>query len=171
MTTQIPWAILPDRLQPGLDLRAARFQERQQRVDGWNEAIPIRLQFAKVMGFAKSSTHPTHYTQSYTLHASDLPAQRPTSCCRCSGYRAPYTVIPETALSMLPISSGVRFTAAAPTFSSRRCSFVVPGIGTIHGFRASSQAIAIWAGVACFRAAILPSRSTTAWFAFLASGA
>jgi hypothetical protein len=25
-----------------------------------------------------------------------LPAQRPTSCCRCSGYRAPCTVIPET---------------------------------------------------------------------------
>jgi hypothetical protein len=35
-------------------------------------------------------------------------------------------VISETALSMLPISSGVSFTAAAPTFSSGRCSFVVP---------------------------------------------
>jgi len=32
-------------------------------------------------------------------------------------------------------------------FSSSRCSFVVPGIGTIHGFWASSQAIAIWAVV------------------------
>ena len=39
-------------------------------------------------------------------------------------------------------------------FSSSRCSFVVPGIGTIQGFRASSQASAICAGVACFRAAI-----------------
>ena len=29
-----------------------------------------------------------------------------------------------------------------------RCSFVVPGIGTIHGFCASSQASAICAGVA-----------------------
>jgi hypothetical protein len=28
-------------------------------------------------------------------------------------------------------------------FSSSRCSFVVPGIGTIHGFWASSRAIAI----------------------------
>ena len=28
---------------------------------------------------------------------------------------------------------------------------MVPGIGTIHGFWASSQASAIWAGVACFR--------------------
>jgi len=41
--------------------------------------------------------------------------------------------------------------AAAPMFSSRRCSFVVPGIGTIQGFCASGQAIAIWAGVAFFR--------------------
>ena len=67
-------------------------------------------------------------------------------------------------------SSGVSSTAAAPMFSSRRCSFVVPGIGTIHGFWASSQASAIWAGVACFCAAISPSRSTRAWFAFRASG-
>jgi hypothetical protein len=40
---------------------------------------------------------------------------------------------------------------AAPMFSSKRCSFVVPGIGAIHGFWASSQASAIWAGVAFFR--------------------
>ena len=40
--------------------------------------------------------------------------------------------------------------AAAPMFSSRRFSLVVPGIGTIHGFCASSQASAIWAGVAFF---------------------
>src|SRR3989475_177263 len=33
-------------------------------------------------------------------------------------------------------------------FSSRRASLVVPGIGTIHGFRACSQASAICAGVA-----------------------
>jgi hypothetical protein len=30
-------------------------------------------------------------------------------------------------------------------FPSRRSSFVVPGIGTIHGRRASNQASAIWA--------------------------
>ena len=40
-------------------------------------------------------------------------------------------------------SSGVSSTASAPMFSSRRFSFVVPGIGTIHGFCASSQASAI----------------------------
>ena len=39
-------------------------------------------------------------------------------------------------------------------FSFRRGSFVVPGIGTIHGFCASSQASAIWAGVAPLLAAI-----------------
>src|SRR5438093_8498633 len=54
-------------------------------------------------------------------------------------------------------------------FSSRRAGFVVPGIGTIHGFWASSQASAIWAGVARFCAAIVPSRSTKPWFAFRAS--
>ena len=47
-------------------------------------------------------------------------------------------------------SAAVSSMSAAPRFSSRRCSFVVPGIGTIQGFRASSQASAIWAGVACF---------------------
>jgi hypothetical protein len=39
--------------------------------------------------------------------------------------------------------SAVRSTAAAAMFSSSRCSLVVPGIGTIHGFWANSQAIAI----------------------------
>ena len=38
--------------------------------------------------------------------------------------------------------------SAAARFSSRRCIFVVPGIGTIHGFWASSQASAICAEVA-----------------------
>ena len=48
--------------------------------------------------------------------------------------------------------------------------FVVPGIGTIHGFWASSQASAIWAGVAFLLSAILPSRSTRDLFACRASG-
>ena len=50
-----------------------------------------------------------------------------------------------------PISS----IATAPMFSSRRWSFVVPGMGTIHGFCASSHASAICAGVAFFRSADL----------------
>src|SRR5205814_4447884 len=64
----------------------------------------------------------------------------------CSGYRAPCTVIFDAALSMSRRSSAVSSIAAAPMFSSSRCSFVVPGIGTIHGFCASSQASAICTG-------------------------
>jgi hypothetical protein len=37
-------------------------------------------------------------------------------------------------------SSGVSSTETAPMFFSKRCSFVVPGIGTIHGFWVSRQA-------------------------------
>ena len=55
-------------------------------------------------------------------------------------------------------------------FSSKRSSFRVPGMGTINGCWASSRPSAIWAGVAFFRSAMLLSRSTKAWFAFLASG-
>jgi hypothetical protein len=60
-------------------------------------------------------------------------------------YRASCTVIVDTALSMSRRSSAVSSMAVAPMFSSRRCSFVVLGIGTIQGFWASSQASAIWA--------------------------
>ena len=96
---------------------------------------------------------------------------RPTSRCRSAEYRSPCTVICASgAVDVRAGRRGVSSTAAAPRFSSRRCSFVVPGIGTIHGFCASSQASAICAGVAFFRAAIVPSRSTSAWFALRASG-
>lgn len=60
--------------------------------------------------------------------------------------------------------------SAAPRFSSSRCSFVVPGIGTIQGLCASSQASTICAGTACLAAATRPSRSTNAWFFSIASG-
>jgi hypothetical protein len=43
-------------------------------------------------------------------------------------------------------------------------------MGTIHGFWASSQASAIWAGVAFFRWATVPSSPTKAWFARRFSG-
>jgi hypothetical protein len=43
---------------------------------------------------------------------------------------------------------------------------VVPGIGTIQGFCASSQASATWAGAALFLAAMRWTRSTMARFAF-----
>jgi hypothetical protein len=43
-----------------------------------------------------------------------------------------------------------------------RWSFVVPGIGTIHGFCPRSHAIEVCAGVAFLLFAIRPSRSTSA---------
>src|SRR5580658_575263 len=95
---------------------------------------------------------------------------RPVIRCRCSGYRSPSTVIFEAALLISRRSSDESLIATEPMFSSRRDNLVVPGIGTIHGFCASSQASAICAGVAPFCLAILPRRSTTAWFAFRASG-
>src|SRR5207244_10991748 len=63
-----------------------------------------------------------------------LAAQRPVIFSSCSGYRAPCTVIFEAALSISRRSSAVSSIAAAPMFSSRRWSFVVPGLGTFHGF-------------------------------------
>ena len=45
-------------------------------------------------------------------------------------------------------SSSLSSTSAAARFSSSRASLRVPGMGTIHGSWARSQAIAIWAGVA-----------------------
>ena len=66
-------------------------------------------------------------------------------------------------------SSVESVTAVAAMFSSSRASFVVPGIGTIQGFCASSQASAICAGVACLRFAIDSSSATSAWFAWRAS--
>jgi hypothetical protein len=59
----------------------------------------------------------------------------------------------------------------AAMFSSKRVSFVVPGMETIHGFWARSSASAAnWAAVALFRCAVLLSSSTKAWFALRASG-
>lgn len=56
-------------------------------------------------------------------------------------------------------------TSAAATFSSSRWRFVVPGIGTIHGFWARIQASAIWAVVASYSSAMRSRGSTTARFA------
>src|SRR6266516_7937655 len=49
--------------------------------------------------------------------------------------------------------------------------FLVPGIGTIHGFCASSHASAICAGVTRFFSATRFNRSTSAMFAARASAA
>ena len=76
----------------------------------------------------------------------------------------------EAAPSISRKSSDVSLIASEPLFSSRRDNLVVPGIGTIHGFCASSHASAICAGVAFFRSAILPSILTNALFALRFSG-
>jgi hypothetical protein len=50
-------------------------------------------------------------------------------------------------------SAALKEIEVAATFSSRWATFVVPGMGTIQGFWASSQASASWAGEAFLRAA------------------
>ena len=55
--------------------------------------------------------------------------------------------------------------------ADRQCDLCsrVPGMGTIHGFWASSQASAICAGVAFFLLAMSRTSSTIGWLAFRAS--
>ncbi len=65
-------------------------------------------------------------------------------------YLVPTTSICAEAAAISCNSAAVSSMAVAPLFSASRCSFVVPGIGTIHGFFASTQARAICAGVAFF---------------------
>lgn len=54
---------------------------------------------------------------------------------------------PAYACVSLPNSSTVSVTSSAAMFSSSRCSLVVPGMGTIQGRWASSQARATCPGV------------------------
>jgi len=65
--------------------------------------------------------------------AAGLSGQRPVMRSMASGYRAPCTGFSAAPRPISRKSSAVSAIAAAPTFSSRRASFVVPGIGTIHG--------------------------------------
>src|SRR5438105_3747574 len=55
-----------------------------------------------------------------------------------------------------------QFNVGRTQVSSSRSSFVVPGMGTIHDFLASSQASAICAGVTFLRAANAVTTSTSA---------
>src|SRR4030095_558943 len=87
-----------------------------------------------------------------------------------SGNRAPWIAIRDAVLSMSWRSFAVSVTCTASRFSSRRCSFVVPGIGTIQGCCASSHAGAICAGVACFCSAMRFNKSTSARLAARAAG-
>src|SRR5690606_132502 len=58
----------------------------------------------------------------------------PTRSCNCAGYLAPTISIFFNADSMLFNSAALNRTSIAPIFSRKRCNFVVPGMGTIHGF-------------------------------------
>src|SRR5438477_311661 len=74
----------------------------------------------------------------------------------------PFPVALYAAVSISRRSWCVSSISVAPMFSSSRFNFVVPGIGTIHGFCPSNQASAICADVAFFRFAISPNKSTSA---------
>jgi hypothetical protein len=65
------------------------------------------------------------------------------------------------ALNLLEVV-GCQFNRNRAKIFFKAISFVVPGIGTIHGFCASSQASATCAAAAPFRCVIVPSRSTSA---------
>ncbi|HJA80813.1 MAG TPA: LysR family transcriptional regulator [Candidatus Mediterraneibacter intestinipullorum] len=67
-------------------------------------------------------------------------------------------------------SSSVSSTSAACAFSSRRLYFLVPGMGTIHGFFASIHAREICAGVAFFRSAMAVRRPISSRFLSIPSG-
>src|SRR5439155_25469957 len=65
-------------------------------------------------------------------------------CCMCfSDIRSPCTLILEKSVSISRRSADVSSTLIAPKFSFRWSRLRVPGIGTIHGFCARSQASAI----------------------------
>ena len=97
-------------------------------------------------------------------------AQRPVLFSSSSGYRAPLDRdLRGGAVDLLQIL-GRELDRSRPDVLVQALQLPGAGIGTIHGFWASSQASAICAGVAFFRSAMVRSRSTRAWFAFRASG-
>src|SRR5262245_56198155 len=70
-------------------------------------------------------------------------------------YAARYSLRPARSSAAKSWSDRLMFTAA--TFSSRCATFEVPGIGNMTGLRLSTQASAIWPGVASWALA-MPSR-------------
>ena len=98
------------------------------------------------------------YIYSLSGVSASIPNYRPVIRSNSSGYRASCTVIFDAAFSISRRSSGVSSTLTAPIFSSKRDSFVVPGMGTIQDFWASNQARAIWAGVTLFLPQSVSSR-------------
>ena len=90
-------------------------------------------------------------------------AQRPDNAKTPSGYLAPSILMFEEALSMSRNLPGVSSTSAAPRFSSRRDSFVVPGIGTSTAYwQAAKQEARAEQVSPSFVEQICPGRSTKA---------
>jgi hypothetical protein len=67
-------------------------------------------------------------------------ASTPVIASADAGSRSPWMVIRATAAFSSWSSSRLNLTLSAPMFSRRCDSLVVLGIGTMHGFWASSQA-------------------------------
>ena len=112
-----------------------------RHLGGLNEQIPgtassLREGVAKGWSFVSGSSWNVIAFIALTLEQKNTRpvVQRPVICSSFSVYRAPCTVISDAAMSMSRSSSGVGSRETAPRFSSRRCSLVVPGMGTIHGF-------------------------------------
>src|SRR6185436_10089353 len=80
-----------------------------------------------------------HNLLSYFFMGASTPENTRTA----SGRRCPLTSIALTAEFSSETSACVKRTLAAPLFSTMCCITVVPGIGTIQGFCAISQATAI----------------------------
>jgi hypothetical protein len=86
-----------------------------------------------------------------------------------SGYQLPSIWVFDAASFIYCKSSIVNSIFTAPTFSSKRFNFVVPGIGVIQLFELiTSQAIFELVLHFCFATAL--SKSINAWFALMASG-
>src|ERR1700694_3704525 len=100
---------------------------------GEDTDVVVEAFFVLYQGAAARFPSP-YFRAVYTTPENPFSAQRHVIRSRCSGYRAPCTVIFEMALLISRRSSGLSSTASAPIFSSRRSSLREPGMGTIHGF-------------------------------------
>ena len=86
-------------------------------------------------------------TKTSFLFLSGLFYYSPVNFSCSSGYLAPVISMFSMCFLMSANSSCVKVISSAPIFSCSLSTFLVPGIGTIHGFWCNSQASAILAGI------------------------
>src|SRR4051812_686562 len=117
-----------------------------------NQPFPVRYMTVRLSlsrlnlhnaAIATSTIHAQRRRKSSFLISLGLIIIGPQAAHGILDNEAPSSLIFGAASSRERTSSVVRYTFAAPRFSSSRASFVVPGIGTIHGFFVSSHACAI----------------------------